>query len=129
MRDEGGVIVRIIEYRFDDPNRPGAEQVHRLLAKLLDEQQHPAKDLLVLYHERWEQELAYDELQTHQRECPVLHSQTPGGVVQELYSLLLGHFVIRKRMYDAAEQAEVAPRPAICHFLPTGDRDELLKES
>ena len=76
----------------------------------MDERQHPAKDLIVLYHERWEQELAYDELQTHQRERPVLHSQTPGGVVQELYGLLLGHFVIRKLMCAAAELAEVAPR-------------------
>lgn len=109
-RDEGGVVVRIIEYTFDDPNQPGTGQTHRLLTTLLDERQHPAKDLIVLYHERWEQELAYDELKTHQRERPVLHSQTPGGVVQELYGLLLGHFVIRKLMCDAAEQAEVAPR-------------------
>lgn len=109
-RDEGGVVVRIIEYTFDDPNRPGTGQTHRLLTTLLDERQHPAQDLIVLYHERWEQELAYDELKTHQRERPVLHSQTPGGVVQELYGLLLGHFVIRKLMCDAAEQADVAPR-------------------
>ena len=110
MRDEGGLVVRIIEYTFDDPNRPGTGQTHRLLTTLLDERQHPAKDLIALYHERWEQELAYDELKTHQRERPVLHSQTPGGVVQELYGLLLGHFVIRKLMCDAAEQADVAPR-------------------
>lgn len=109
-RDEGGLVVRIIEYTFDDPNRPGSGQTHRLLTTLLDERAHPAKDLIVLYHERWEQELAYDELKTHQRERPVLHSQTPGGVVQELYGLLLGHFVIRKLMCDAAEQADVAPR-------------------
>ncbi len=74
------------------------------------EWRHPAKDLIVLYHERWEQELAYDELKTHQRERPVLHSQTPAGVVQELYGLLLGHYVIRKLMCDAAELADVAPR-------------------
>ena len=30
--------------------------------------------------------------------------------MQELYGLLLGHFVIRKLMFDAAEQAAVAPR-------------------
>jgi hypothetical protein len=109
-RDEGGLVVRIIEYTFDDPNRPGTGQTHRLLTTLLDERQHPAKDLIALYHERWEQELAYDELKTHQRERPVLHSQTPGGVVQELYGLLLGHFVIRKLMCDAAAQTAVAPR-------------------
>jgi hypothetical protein len=109
-RDEGGIVVRIIEYTFQDAGRPGSDQPHRLLTTLLDERQHPAKDLIVLYHERWEQELAYDELKTHQRERPVLHSQTPAGVVQELYGLLLGHYVIRKLMCDAAELADVAPR-------------------
>ena len=109
-RDEGGIMVRIIEYTFEDSGRPGSGQPHRLLTTLLDERQHPATDLIVLYHERWEQELAYDELKTHQRERPVLHSQTPAGVVQELYGLLLGHYVIRKLMCDAAELADVAPR-------------------
>ena len=58
--------------------------------------------MIVLYHERWEEELAIDELKTHQRERPVLRSQTPGGVVQELYGLLLGHYVIRVLMQEAA---------------------------
>ena len=63
--------------------RPGSGETQRLLTTLLDERQYPAKDLIVLYHERWEQELVYDELKTHQRERPVLHSQTSAGVVQE----------------------------------------------
>ena len=109
-RDAGGLVVRIIEYTFNDAGRPGSGETHRLLTTLLDERKHPAKDLIVLYHERWKQELAYDELKTHQRERPVLHSQTPAGVVQELYGLLLGHYVIRKRMCDTAELADVAPR-------------------
>ena len=109
-RDEGGLVVRIIEDTFEDSGRSGSGARHRLLTTLLDERKHPAKDLIVLYHERWEQELADDELQTHQRERPVLHSQTPAGVVQELYGLLLGHYVIRKLMCDAAELADVAPR-------------------
>ena len=109
-RDDGGLEVRIIEYTFDDSGRPGSGETHRLLTTLLDERQHPAKDLIVLYHERWEQELADDELQTHQRERPVRHSQTSAGVVPELYGLLLGHDVIRKRMCDAADLADIAPR-------------------
>ena len=36
-RDKGGVVVRIIEYKFDDPNRSGTGQTHRLLTTLLDE--------------------------------------------------------------------------------------------
>lgn len=109
-RDEKGILVRIIDYTFDDPGRPGSGQPHRLLTTLLDEKRHPAKRLIVLYHERWEEELAIDELKTHQRERPVLRSETPLGVVQEIYGLLLGHFVIRKLMCEAADVAGCAPR-------------------
>jgi hypothetical protein len=110
QRDQDGVVVRIIEYTFDDPGRPGARQKHRLLTTLLDASEHPAKTLIVLYHERWEEELTIDELKTHQAERPVLRSETPTGVIQEIYGLLLGHYVVRKLMCEAAEQAQVPPR-------------------
>jgi DDE family transposase len=110
QRDEGGMVVRIIDYTFDDPGRPGSGQKHRLLTTLLDAHRHPAERLIVLYHERWEEELTIDELKTHQRQRPVLRSETPAGVVQEIYGLLLGHFVVRKLMVEAARQADVSPR-------------------
>jgi len=109
-RDEEGVEVRIIEYTFDDRGRSGSGEKHRLLTTLLDAGRHPAKRLIVLYHERWEEELTIDELKTHQRERPVLRSETPAGVVQEIYGLLLGHYVIRKLMYEAAAASDCAPR-------------------
>lgn len=109
-QDRDGMLVRIIEYTFDDPQRPGAGQKHRLLTTLLSAREHPAKRLIVLYHERWEEELAIDELKTHQCERPVLRSETPAGVVQEIYGLLLGHYVIRKLMCEAADFAGIAPR-------------------
>jgi len=76
---------------------------------LLDEIQFPAKELIVLYHERWEVELTYDEQKNHQdprRPTKVTHlrSETPAGVVQELYALSLAHFVVRKAIFDAASQ-------------------------
>ncbi len=108
--DKGGILVRIIEYTFDDPHRSGAKERHRLLTTLLDPDLDPAKDLIVLYHERWEEELAIDELKTHERERPVLRSQTPAGVVQEIYGLLLAHYVVRKLMFEAAKKEKVAPR-------------------
>ena len=108
--DRGGILVRIIEYTFHDPQRPGAGQRHRLLTTLLDPQLDPAKTLILLYHERWEEELTIDELKTHQRERPVLRSQTPAGVVQEIYGLLLGHYVVRKLMFEAAQCHGVPPR-------------------
>jgi len=109
-RDRDGILVRIIEYTFDDPGRTGSGEPHRLLTTLLDEALDPAETLIVLYHERWEEELAIDELKTHQRERPVLRSQTPGGVVQELYGLLLGHYVIRVLMQEAAVVNGIDPQ-------------------
>ena len=89
---------------------PGSGEPHRLLTTLLDEKLDPAETLIVLYHERWEEELTIDELKTHQRERPVLRSQTPGGVVQELYGLLLGHYVIRVLMQEAAATQGIDPQ-------------------
>ncbi len=94
-KDQDGIEVRIIEYTFDDPGRPGNKVMHRLLTTFLDETLDPAVTLIELYHERWEEELTIDELKTHQRERPVLRSQTAIGVLQEIYGLLLGHYVVR----------------------------------
>jgi len=107
--DRKGIMVRVIDYTIDDPNRPGHQTKHRLLTTLPGAEAHPAEELVVLYHQRWEEEIAIDELKTHQRERPVLRSQTPAGVVQEIYGLLLGHYVVRRVMHDAATQAGVDP--------------------
>ena len=37
-------------------------------------------------------------------------SETPAGVVQEIYGLLLAHYVVRKLMCEAAATIDVAPR-------------------
>ncbi len=108
--DERGLLVRIIEYTLDDPGRSGSGEKHRLLTTLLDAARHPAKRLIVLYHERWEEELTIDELKTHQRERPVLRSETPAGVVQEIDGLLLAHYVVRVLMSEAARQNNLPPR-------------------
>jgi hypothetical protein len=109
-RDEGGLVVRIIEYTLDDPGRPGSGEKHRLLTTLCSASRHPAKRLIVLYHERWEEEVTIDEIKTHQRERPVLRSETPAGVMQEIQGLLLAHYVIRALMNEAARQNGVPPR-------------------
>ena len=110
QRDQGGIVVRLIDYTFDDPRRPGAGHKHRLLTTLLDAERYPAPELIVLYHERWEEERTIDELKTHLRQRPVLRSATPAGVVQEITGLLLAHYVIRVLMAEAARASGVAPR-------------------
>lgn len=108
--DRNGLDVRVIEYTLDDPDRVGCDEIHRLVTSLTDDQQHPADELIVLYHERWEAELAFDELKTHLKERPVLRSQRPDGVIQEIYALLISHFIIRKIAFDASRKAKVPPR-------------------
>lgn len=109
-RDQGGILVRVLEYTFDDPHRPGAGERHRLLTTLLRPSLDPAKKLIELYHQRWEVELAIDELKTHQRERPLLRSETPAGVIQEIYGWLLAHYVVRVLMFEAAEPEGIDPR-------------------
>ncbi len=64
--DRGGIVVRVIRYTLDDPQRVGHGEVHILITNLFDADLDPAKELIILYHERWEQELVYDEQKTHQ---------------------------------------------------------------
>jgi hypothetical protein len=86
-------VVRVVEYRLDDPGRPKAKgQVYRLLTTILDPPKAPAGELAALYHQRWEAGGLLDELKTHQRgPGVVLRSKTPQMVAQEIWAMLLGH--------------------------------------
>lgn len=104
------LLVRVIEYKLDDPGRPGHGERRRLITSLLDETAYPAHTLACAYHERWEVEIAIDEMDTHQRKPKLpLRSRTPLGVLQELYGLLIAHYCVRKVMHDAAIQAGLDP--------------------
>jgi len=113
-KDRNGIVVRVIEYTLDDPQRTGHQETHRMITDLLDETEYPALELIHLYHERWETETVFDEQKTHQdpvrAEKPThLRSETPAGVEQELYALSIGHFIIRSMMYDAAQEVGMDP--------------------
>ncbi len=105
------ILVRVISYTFTDQRIPGAgKQVYRLVTTLLDPFRYPAKELAVLYHERWQVELVLDETDTHLRlSARTLRSLTAHGVIQELYSLLLAHILLRTLMLRAAQQEGLAP--------------------
>src|SRR4051794_30007210 len=108
--DVRGLPVRVIEYTHDDPNRPGAGERHRLITDLTNPDHMPAHEAPLVYHERWEEELAFDEIKTHlsARAVPI-RSKTPAGVVQEIYGLVLAHYVVRRVMHDAAVVASQDP--------------------
>jgi len=106
-KDRNGIVVRVIRYKLDDPQRVGHDEEHVLMTTLLDETQYPASELILLYHERWEEEITFDEQKTHQdprraTKPAHLRSETPAGVIQEMVALSLSHFVIRALMFEAA---------------------------
>lgn len=114
VKDRKGIVVRVIKYALDDPRRVGHDEEHTLITNLLDEKLYPAMELIPLYHERWETELVFDEQKTHQdprraSKPAHLRSETPTGVIQELYALSLSHFVVRSLMFEAAQRAGIDP--------------------
>jgi hypothetical protein len=113
-KDRNGIVVRVIRYTLNDPQRVGHGQEHVLLTTLLDAVAYPARELVLVYHERWEIELVYDEQKTHQNPWRVtksadLRSETPAGVLQELYALSIGHYVVRSVMVAAAATEQLDP--------------------
>lgn len=103
------VHVRVIEYTVADRPDAGGEPI-RLVTSLLDPHEAPAVELAALYHERWEFELALDEIQTHQLGRPrVLRSKSPELVRQEIWALLLTHYAIRQLMWEASDDVETDP--------------------
>lgn len=110
--DKQGIVVRVIEYKLDDPQRTGHGEVHRLLTNLLEAEQFPAMELVMEYHERWEEEIVFDEQKTHQdprraEKTTNYRSETTDGLKQEIYAMSIAHFVIRALMVKAAESAKI----------------------
>lgn len=97
-------IVRAIRYQ-----RPGSAP-QTLLTSLLDPKEYPAKELIALYHERWELELGFDEVKTEMLDREeAIRSQLPAGVTQEVWGLLLAYDLVRLEIESIAEEVGVPP--------------------
>ena len=110
------------EARRKNPDLPRTMQVraikyrHRgypagvILTSLLDSKKYAAREIVGLYHERWETELGYDEIKTHLllREESI-RSKSPELVRQEIWGILLTYNLIRLEMERAADAAQVSP--------------------
>src|SRR5665648_569333 len=100
-RREEPMLVRVIDYSIND----GRENptTYRLITTVTDPGEVSAVDLAATYAQRWEIELAFDELKTHQRgPRTVLRSKSPDLVRQEIWGHLCCHFAIRSLMVEAA---------------------------
>jgi Insertion element 4 transposase N-terminal/Transposase DDE domain len=81
-----------------------------VLTSLLDPEAYPAREVVALYHERWELELGYDEIKTEMLDREeAIRSQSPAGVQQELWGLFLAYNLVRLEMERAADEAGVEP--------------------
>jgi hypothetical protein len=101
------ILVRVIEYQITDRD---TDEVHRLITTITDWRQALSADLAAAYHQRWEFEIALDEIETHQiAHSRVLRSKSPPMVRQEIWGILLAHYAIRTLMLEAAHDADIDP--------------------
>jgi Insertion element 4 transposase N-terminal/Transposase DDE domain len=101
------ILVRVVEYQITD--RPDSE-VYRLITTITDWRDALAPDLAAAYQQRWEFEIALDEIETHQiAHSRVLRSKSPEMVRQEIWGILLAHYAIRTLMVEAAHDADIDP--------------------
>jgi hypothetical protein len=108
ITDLPGTYVRAVDYEVAD--RGDGEEIITLVTNITDPADIPATELAAAYHERWEAELVFDELKTHQRgAAAIIRSRKPELVEQEIWGLLLTHYGIRHLMREAADQAELDP--------------------
>lgn len=85
------------------PQRTGHDEVHRIMTNLFDAKEYPAMELVLEYHERWEEEMVFDEQKTHQDPCRAekttnLRSETSDGLKQELC-------VVARSLYNSCDDA------------------------
>ena len=97
-------VMRAIHYQVKGHPRS------TLLTSLTDPEAYPATELVALYHERWEAEIAYDEIKTHllARE-EAIRSRTPDGVRQELWGIAIAYNLVRLEIERVAAEANVPP--------------------
>lgn len=101
------IPVRVIEYRVQDEG--ATSETFRLITTIVDPQEASADELAAAYHERWELETSFREIQTYLRAGKGIRSKTPELVQQEIWGLFLTHYAIRAFMAEAADTVDMDP--------------------
>jgi hypothetical protein len=87
----------------------------RYWTSLLDPCEYPAKEIVLRYEERWQEEISLDEIKTHQcgattvNRPVIFRCMRSRRVLQEAYGLVIAYNLIRCLMTQAAVQAKVCP--------------------
>ena len=112
--DERGLpvahLARVIEYDVPDREGNGSGELIVLLTTILHPADARADELASVYHERWEQETAHDQLKTHLRgPGRILRSRLPDLVHQEIWAYLIVHHAISALITKASAAADLDP--------------------
>ncbi|MDN5920505.1 MAG: transposase, partial [Pseudonocardia sp.] len=101
---------RIIEYQIEGhTDSEGKSETFRLITSILDPEQANAVELANAYHQRWEIESSFRELEIQLLGGRGLRSKTPELVRQEMWGLLISHYAIRAFMAEAADTVDLDP--------------------
>jgi Transposase DDE domain len=84
-------------------------ETFRIITSITDPEQVTAVELADAYHQRWEIESAFREIETYLRQGEGIRSKTPAMVRQELYGLFITHYAIRAFMIEAADTVDIDP--------------------
>ncbi|MGW3660765.1 IS4 family transposase [Streptomyces sp. NPDC005151] len=106
-----GVPVRVVDADITATPEHGPSRTRRLrvITSLLDVGQAPAEQVAAVYAQRWNSETSLFEVKILQRDHrPLLRSQNPDGVMQEIYGPLITHQYLQAQRARAA-QASLDP--------------------
>jgi hypothetical protein len=129
LSDLQGLPVRIIDAELTVTGADGSQvrDRYRLITTLLDHDRHPAAELIRLYHERWEIEIAYLALRHTILDGHVLRSQDRPGLEQEVWALLTVYQLLRMAMVTAVEsRPDTNPDRASFTTALQAARDQLI---
>jgi hypothetical protein len=124
-----GLTVRIINAELTVTGTDGSRvrDRYRLITTLLDHDHHPAAELVRLYHERWEIEIAYLALRHTILDGHVLRSHDRPGLEQEIWALLTLYQLLRMAMVTAVEsRPDINPDRASFTTALQAARDQLV---
>jgi Insertion element 4 transposase N-terminal/Transposase DDE domain len=104
------IPVRVVEYQVAGATQSDKpSETFRIITSITDPEQVTAVELADAYHQRWEIESAFREIETYLRQGEGIRSKTPAMVRQELYGLFITHYAIRAFMIEAADTVDIDP--------------------
>jgi hypothetical protein len=105
------IVVRVVEYDVEIPGKDGASELFCLATTLLDWAAYPAAAVCAAYPERWSaSETTIGENKTTITDAgpsrgPILRSEEPALVRQEIWAWLAGAQLVRKAAHATAHAA------------------------